>query len=145
MAKRGRRRLYHKFDEQFKESLTPRQRMYLESNYGPGVYGNKKYKQVLQELKMIKNGATMEEIDFLQAKREFDGDRRIFNNVALSKHQKIYDSGLANEEGEILDAHIEINDQYSLAYLVVPGYNNSPIQVTRIIPNSDLEDFNYEK
>ena len=38
MTKAGRKKAYHAFNADFKNNLTPKQKMYLEANYGTGVY-----------------------------------------------------------------------------------------------------------
>lgn len=144
MAKVGRKKHYYAFDNEFRADLTSRQKMYLDANYGAGVYGRKKYKEVLQELKVIGKGGTIQDVDFLMAKRDFEGDKRIFNNVKLDRSQEILVNDKANAEGEILNSYIPINDDYALAYMTIPGYNGSPIQVTRIISMTDVGDFTYD-
>lgn len=141
MTKRGRRKNFYKFDS---KTLTQRQKMYLKSNYGQGVYGRKKYNEVMQELKAIENG-TIRDVDFLVAKREFTGDKRIFNNATIDPSREKFGSGLANSEGEVLDSYIPINNNYALAYLTIPGYNNSPIKITRIISIDSIGDYTYEE
>ena len=118
--------------------------MYLNSNYGQGVYGRKRYNEVLQELKTIESG-TIRDIDLLVAKREFSGDKRIFNKATIDPSKEKFGSGLANSEGEVLDSYIPINSEYALAYLTVPGYNNSPIKITRIISIDSIGDYTYEE
>lgn len=142
MTKAGRKKAYHAFNADFKKNLTPKQNMYLEANYGAGVYGKKKYNEVLQELKVIEKG-DIYDIDFLVAKREFDGDKRQFNRVKLDVSKKV-DLDKYNDDGERLDSYIPLNNNYSLAYLTIPGYNNSPIQIVRIIPNTSIGDFRNE-
>ena len=141
MAKRGRKKNFYKFDD---KKLTSRQKMYLESNYGKGVYGRKKYNEVMQELKIIEKGSIYD-IDLLVAKREFSGDKRIFNKATIDPSKEQFGSGLANSEGEVLDSYIPINNDYSLAYLTIPGYNNSPIKTTRIISANSIGDYTYEE
>lgn len=141
MTKRGRRKNFYKFDS---KTLTQRQKMYLKSNYGQGVYGRKKYNEVMQELKAIENG-TIRDVDFLVAKREFTGDKRIFNNATIDPSREKFGSGLANSDGEVLDSYIPINNNYALAYLTIPGYNNSPIKITRIISMNSIGDYTYEE
>ena len=141
MAKRGRKKNFYKFDD---KKLTPRQKMYLNSNYGQGVYGRKKYNEVMQELKTIESG-TIHDIDLLIAKRDFTGDKRIFNKATIDPSKEQFGSGLANSEGEVLDSYIPINSEYALAYLTVPGYNNSPIKITRIISANSIGDYTYEE
>ena len=141
MAKRGRKKNFYKFDD---TKLTTRQKMYLHSNYGQGVYGRKRYNEVMQELKAIENG-TIRDVDLLVAKREFRGDKRIFNKATLDLSKEQFGSGLANSEGEVLDSYIPINNEYALAYLTVPGYNNSPIKITRIISTNSIGDYTYEE
>lgn len=141
MTKRGRRKNFYKFDS---KTLTQRQKMYLKSNYGQGVYGRKKYNEVMQELKAIENG-TIRNVDFLVAKREFTGDKRIFNNATIDPSREKFGSGLANSDGEVLDSYIPINNNYALAYLTIPGYNNSPIKITRIISMNSIGDYTYEE
>ena len=141
MAKRGRKKNFYKFDD---KKLTSRQKMYLESNYGKGVYGRKKYNEVMQELKIIEKGSIYD-IDLLVAKREFSGDKRIFNKATIDPSKEQFGSGLANSEGEVLDSYIPINNGYALAYLTVPGYNNSPIKITRIISIDSIGDYTYEE
>ena len=143
MTKAGRKKAYHAFNADFKKNLTPKQKMYLEANYGTGVYGKKKYNEVLQELKVIEKG-DINDVDFLVAKREFDGDKRQFNKLRVNITKKV-DSDKYNDDGERLDSYIPLNNSYSLAYLTIPGYNNSPIQVVRIIPNSSIGDFRNEE
>lgn len=144
LNKFGRKRAFHKFDNKFKENLTTRQRLYLEANYGKGVYGSKKYNEVIQELKTIENGSIVD-IDFLVAKRGFSGDRRKFNKIIPDPSKEIFtDESKANYEGEILNSYIPLTSEYSLAYLTVPGYNNSPISVVKIIPNNTIGDYRYE-
>lgn len=143
MTKAGRKKAYHAFNADFKNNLTPKQKMYLEANYGAGVYGKKKYNEVLQELKVIEKG-DIYDIDFLVAKREFDGDKRQFNKLRVNVTKKV-DSDKYNDDGERLDSYIQLNDNYSLAYLTIPGYNNSPIQIVRIIPNTSIGDFRNEE
>ena len=139
MTKAGRKKAYHAFNADFKKNLTPKQNMYLEANYGAGVYGKKKYNEVLQELKVIEKG-DIYDIDFLVAKREFDGDKRQFNKLKVNITKKV-DSDKYNDDGERLDSYIPLNDTYSLAYLTIPGYNNSPIQIVRIISNASIGEF----
>lgn len=141
MAKRGRKKNFYKFDS---NSLTARQKMYLESNYGKGVYGRKKYNEVLQELKTIDKG-TIHDIDLLIAKRDFNGDKRIFNKAKIDPTLEQFGSGLANSVGEILDSYIPLNNGYALAYMTVPGYNESPIKITKIISMDSIGDFRYEE
>ena len=141
MTKRGRKKNFYKFDN---KKLTPRQKMYLESNYGQGVYGRKKYNEIMQELKTIENGSIYD-IDLLVAKRDFTGDKRIFNKAKIDPSKEQFGSGLANSEGEVLDSYISINSEYALAYLTVPGYNNSPIKITRIISIDSIGDYTYEE
>ena len=142
MTKAGRKKAYHAFNADFKKNLTPKQNMYLEANYGAGVYGKKKYNEVLQELKVIEKG-DIYDIDFLVAKREFDGDKRQFNKVRLDVSKKV-DLDKYNDDGERLDSYIPLNSNYSLAYLTIPGYNNSPIQIVRIISNASIGEFRNE-
>ena len=40
---------------------------------------------------------------------------------------------------------MKLNSDYSLAYLTIPGYNNSPIKTTRIISNNSIGDYTYEE
>ena len=141
MTKRGRKKNFYKFDD---KKLTSRQKMYLESNYGQGVYGRKRYNEVMQELKAIENGSIYD-IDLLVAKRDFTGDKRIFNKAKIDPSKEQFGSGLANSEGEVLDSYIPINSDYSLAYLTIPGYNNSPIKITRIISTNSIGDYTYEE
>ena len=144
MSRVGRKKTYYHFDQDFREDLTDRQKMYLDANYGAGVYGRVKYKEVLQELKVIGNGGTINDIDFLVAKRDFEGDKRIFNKAIVDRAKEVMVDDRANSEGEILNSYIPINDDYALAYMTIPGYNGSPIQVTRIIPMSSVGDFTNE-
>lgn len=141
MSRVGRKKNYYHFDSEFRKELTDRQKMYLDANYGAGVYGRVKYKEVLQELRIIGKGGTVNDIDLLVAKREFDGDKRIFNRAIVDRSKEVMVNDRANSEGEVLNSYIPINDNYALAYMTVPGYNNSPIQVTRIIPMSSIGDF----
>lgn len=141
MAKRGRKKNFYKFDD---TKLTHRQIMYLKSNYGKGVYGRKRYNEAMQELKAIESG-TIYDVDLLVAKREFTGDKRIFNKATIDPSKEQFGSGLANSEGEVLDSYIPINSGYALAYLTVPGYNNSPIKTTRIISIDSIGDYTYEE
>lgn len=144
MSKVGRKKHYYHFDNEFRKNLTDRQKMYLDANYGAGVYGRVKYKEVLQELKVIGNGGTINDIDFLVAKRDFEGDKRIFNKAIVDRAKEVMVNDRANSEGEVLNSYIPINDDYALAYMTIPGYNGSPIQVTRIIPMSSVGDFTNE-
>ena len=144
MSKVGRKKNYYHFDQEFRKDLTDRQKMYLDANYGAGVYGRVKYKEVLQELKIIGKGGTVNDIDFLVAKREFEGDKRIFNKAIVDRAKEVMVNDRANSEGEVLNSYIPINDDYALAYMTIPGYNGSPIQVTRIIPMSSIGDFTNE-
>ena len=141
MAKRGRKKNFYKFDY---KKLTSRQQLYLKSNYGHGVYGRKRYNEVMQELKTVENGS-IHDVNLLIAKREFSGDKRIFNKVKLDPSKKQFGSGLANSEGEVLDSYIPINNDYALAIIIVPGYNNSPIEITRIISANSIGDYTYEE
>ena len=144
MSKVGRKKNYYHFDQEFRKDLTDRQKMYLDANYGAGVYGRVKYKEVLQELRIIGKGGTVNDIDFLVAKREFEGDKRIFNKAIVDRSKEVMVNDRANSEGEVLNSYIPINDDYALAYMTIPGYNGSPIQVTRIIPMSSVGDFTNE-
>ena len=144
MSKVGRKKNYYHFDQEFRKDLTDRQKMYLDANYGAGVYGRVKYKEVLQELKIIGKGGTVNDIDFLVAKRDFEGDKRIFNKAIVDRAKEVMVNDRANSEGEVLNSYIPINDDYALAYMTIPGYNGSPIQVTRIIPMSSIGDFTNE-
>lgn len=147
MARVGRKKNYYKFDADFRKNLTPRQNMYLDANYGRGVYGRKKYKEVLQELKTIENG-DIEDIDFLIAKRNFQGDKRQFNKLRVNITKKVDADRYTdkyNSEGERLDSYIPLNDNFVLSYMTIPGYNGSPITETRIISMSSLGDFSYEE
>lgn len=141
MAKVGRKKNYYHFDQEFRKDLTDRQKMYLDANYGAGVYGRTKYKEVMQELKIIGKGGTVNDIDFLIAKREFEGDKRIFNRAVVDRSKEVMINDKANSDGEVLNSYIPINDDFALAYMTIPGYNNSPIQITRIIPMNSIGDF----
>lgn len=147
MAKVGRKKNYYRFDTDFKQDLTPRQKMYLDANYGKGVYGRKKYKEVLQELKIIEKGS-IEDIDFLTAKRQFEGDKRQFNKLNVNITKKVDSDKYTdkyNSEGERLDNYIPLNSNYVLAYMTIPGYNGSPISEVRIISTASLGDFSHEE
>lgn len=147
MAKVGRKKNYYRFDTDFKQDLTPRQKMYLDANYGKGVYGRKKYKEVLQELKIIEKGS-IEDIDFLTAKRQFQGDKRQFNKLKFNINKKVDSNKYTdkyNSEGERLDNYIPLNSNYVLAYMTIPGYNGSPISEVRIISTASLGDFSHEE
>ena len=141
MSKVGRKKTYYHFDNEFRKNLTDRQKMYLDANYGAGVYGRVKYKEVMQELKIIGKGGTVNDIDLLVAKREFEGDKRIFNKAIVDRSKEVMVNDRANSEGEILNSYIPITADYALAYMTVPGYNGSPIQITKIIPMSSIGDF----
>lgn len=143
MAKVGRKKNYYKFDADFRQNLSPRQNMYLDANYGKGVYGKKKYKEVLQELKAVETG-NIEDVDLVVAKREFQGDKRQFNKLKVNITKKVVSDQYIdkyNSEGERLDSYIPLNNNYALAYMTVPGYNNSPISIVKIISLSSLGEF----
>lgn len=147
MSKAGRKKAYHSFDADFRKNLTPRQNMYLDANYGKGVYGKQKYKEVLQELKIIEKG-DIYDIDFLMAKREFSGDKRQFNKLKINVTKKVDADQYTdkyNDEGERLNSYIPLNDNFVLAYLTIDGYNGSPIDMVRILSTSSLGDFANEE
>lgn len=147
MARAGRKKNYYRFDADFRKDLTPRQNMYLDANYGKGVYGRKKYKEVIQELKTLESG-NMEDIDLLTAKRNFQGDKRQFNRLKVNLSKRVDADRYTdkyNSDGERLDSYIPLNDNFVLAYMTIPGYNGSPISEVRIISTASLGDFSHEE
>ena len=140
---RGRKALYYEFNKDFTDKLTSKQKMYLEANYGRGVYSSKRYKEVMQELAIIKKDQpnAIDNIDYLKAKRDFVGDRRQFNKVNIDYSKKVEYYDKENDANERLESYVQINDDYVLGWLEVPGYNNSPIKTVRILSMTEFEEF----